>query len=177
MKLYKDMSTSKNISTNIQNISWSKSSCCCLQDRVEETVKQLKAKGITAIGTSANVSKVPDIRKVIELAIESFGRIDVLVSNAAVNPSASAILDTPDWAIEKLLEVNVKSVIHLLQEARPHMSQVSEKGICYMNEAHSRICQRMKVFRAFLMVPRHFEFLVLLFAWRLLKGVLQNLAG
>ena len=70
------------------------------------------------------MGKAADIQKVVELAVSSFGRIDVLVSNAAVNPTAGAILDTPDLAVDKLFDINVKSVIGLLREARPHMPKV-----------------------------------------------------
>ena len=92
---------------------------------MDETVQQLTAKGISAVGTSANVGKITDIKRIVDLAVSTYGRIDVLISNAAVNPSAAAILETPDWAIDKLFDVNVKSVVQLLREARPHMAEVS----------------------------------------------------
>jgi dehydrogenase/reductase SDR family protein 4 len=60
--------------------------------------------------------------------METYGAVDVLVSNAAVNPAAGLILDMPDSAIEKILDVNVKSAILLTKEARPHMSKVSLKS-------------------------------------------------
>ena len=96
----------------------------CLQDKVEETVQQLKGRGFEAVGCAANVSKLDDLKKVVGLAVSTFGSIDVLVSNAAVNPSAGGILETPDWAIDKLFSVNVKSAIQLIREARPHMPKV-----------------------------------------------------
>jgi NAD(P)-dependent dehydrogenase (short-subunit alcohol dehydrogenase family) len=94
------------------------------QANVDVTLEQLRSKGFEAVGSAANVSKLEDIQNIIQLAESSYGRIDVVVSNAAVNPSAGAILDTPDWAIDKLLQVNIKSAIQLLREAKPHMSRV-----------------------------------------------------
>lgn len=49
------------------------------------------------------------------------GALDILVSNAAVNPFAGALLDTPDDAIDKILDINVKSALILAREAVPHM--------------------------------------------------------
>jgi len=94
------------------------------QANVDETLEQLRKKGFEAVGAAANVSRLEDIQSIVQLAVSSHGRIDVVVSNAAVNPAVGAILDTPDWAIDKLLQVNIKSAIQLLREAKPHMSKV-----------------------------------------------------
>ena len=51
--------------------------------------------------------------------------IDVLISNAAVNPAAGPILQMQDGAIDKILEINVKSAVMLTREVAPHMSKVS----------------------------------------------------
>jgi dehydrogenase/reductase SDR family protein 4 len=91
---------------------------------VDVTLEQLRNKGFEAVGSAANVSKLEDIQSIVQLAVSSYGRIDVVVSNAAVNPSAKAILDTSDSAIDSLLQINVKSAIQLLREAKPHMSRV-----------------------------------------------------
>lgn len=108
-------------------------SCCMtdsehllsIQDNVNETLQQLQSKGYDAVGCAANVSKLEDVKALINLAVSTYGRIDVLVSNAAVNPAAGEILDIPDWAIDKLLAVNVKASIQLIREARPHLSKVA----------------------------------------------------
>lgn len=76
------------------------------------------------VGAAANVGKITDVQQIVELAISTYGRIDVVVSNAAVNPYTGSILDMPESAINKLFDVNVKSVIYLLREARPHMPKV-----------------------------------------------------
>lgn len=96
-----------------------------MQANVDDTVKQLEAKGISVVGAAANVGKLEDIKQIVELAFSTYGRIDVVVSNAAVNPFTGSILDTPEWAVDKLFDVNVKSVIYLLREAKPHMAKVS----------------------------------------------------
>ena len=53
------------------------------------------------------------------------GTIDVLVSNAAVNPAAGPILQMQDSAIDKILDINVKSAVLLTREVAPHMPKAS----------------------------------------------------
>ena len=43
------------------------------------------------------------------------------MSNAAVNPTAGRIVDTPADAIDKVLDINVKAAVLLVKEAYPHM--------------------------------------------------------
>ena len=98
---------------------------CFLQVNVDEAIRSLQASGIEVVGCAANVGRKEDLQKLVRLAKETYGAVDILVSNAAVNPAAGLILDMPDSAIEKILDVNVKSAILLTKEARPHMSKVS----------------------------------------------------
>lgn len=46
---------------------------------------------------------------------QKFGKIDVVVSNAAANPSVDSILQTKESVLDKLWDINVKSSILLLQ--------------------------------------------------------------
>jgi dehydrogenase/reductase SDR family protein 4 len=47
-------------------------------------------------------------------AVQTFGRIDCLVSNAAVSPAAAPISETPGHAIDKILDINIKSAVLLV---------------------------------------------------------------
>lgn len=96
-----------------------------MQNNVDEALQQLRSAGIEAVGCAANVGNKADLKRLVDLAMATYGRIDVLVSNAAVNPAAGLILDMPDSAIEKILDVNVKSAILLSREVRPHLKKVS----------------------------------------------------
>lgn len=111
--------------------------CSRKKANVDDTVKQLEAKGISVVGAAANVGKLEDIKQIVELAFSTYGRIDVVVSNAAVNPFTGSILDTPEWAVDKLFDVNVKSVIYLLREAKPHMAKGSSIVLVASTAAYS----------------------------------------
>lgn len=95
--------------------------CSRKQANVDETLRQLKSQGIEAAGCAANVGRPAHLQALVDLAIEQYSKIDILVSNAAVNPAAGDILDMPESAIDKVLDVNIKSAIILAQLVRPHL--------------------------------------------------------
>ncbi|CAN6867825.1 unnamed protein product [Brassica oleracea] len=94
------------------------------QANVEEAVEKLKAKGIDAYGIVCHVSNAQHRRNLVEKTVQKYGKIDILVCNAAANPSTDPILSTKEAVLDKLWEINVKSSILLLQDVAPHL----EKG-------------------------------------------------
>ncbi|XVF26144.1 hypothetical protein REPUB_Repub13aG0274000 [Reevesia pubescens] len=62
---------------------------------------------------------------VISSRRKKYGKIDVVVSNAAVNPSVDPLLRTPEPILDKLWEINVKATVLLLQEAASHLQKGS----------------------------------------------------
>ncbi|KAI3711176.1 hypothetical protein L2E82_41063 [Cichorium intybus] len=95
------------------------------QRNVDEAVKRLQTQGIEALGLVCHVSNSQQRKNLIEQTLQKYGKIDVIVSNAAANPSVDAILDTQESTLDKLWEINVKSSILLLQDAAPHLSKNS----------------------------------------------------
>uniref|UniRef100_A0ACD5XQD9 Uncharacterized protein n=2 Tax=Avena sativa TaxID=4498 RepID=A0ACD5XQD9_AVESA len=53
--------------------------------------------------------------------LQNFGQIDIVVSNAAANPSVQGILEMKEPVLDKLWDINVKASILLLQDAAPHL--------------------------------------------------------
>eukprot|EP00261_Vitis_vinifera_P017444 XP_010647144.1 PREDICTED: tropinone reductase-like 3 [Vitis vinifera] len=95
------------------------------QNNVDEAVKKLKAQGIEAMGVVCHVSNAQHRKNLIEKTVQKYGAIDVVVSNAAANPSVDPILETRESVLDKLWEINVKSSILILQEAAPHLRKGS----------------------------------------------------
>ncbi|KAK6917810.1 hypothetical protein RJ641_018561 [Dillenia turbinata] len=91
------------------------------QKNVDEAVAKLKAKGIEVFGVVCHVSNEQQRKNLIEKTIEKYSKIDVVVSNAAVNPTTDNILETKESVLDKLWEINVKTAILLLQDAAPHL--------------------------------------------------------
>ncbi|OAY81372.1 Tropinone reductase-like 3 [Ananas comosus] len=61
----------------------------------------------------------------VSLTTRNYGHIDIIVSNAAANPSIDNILNTKESVLDKLWEINVKATILLLQDAASHLRKGS----------------------------------------------------
>ncbi|XP_073692396.1 dehydrogenase/reductase SDR family member 4 [Garra rufa] len=93
------------------------------QANVDKAVSLLQSKNIKVIGTTCNVGKAEDRDKLINMTIEKCGGVDILVSNAAVNPFFGNILDSTEEVWDKILGVNVKASFLLTKQVVPHMEK------------------------------------------------------
>jgi glucose 1-dehydrogenase len=89
-------------------------------DATEALESQVAALGDQAIGVEADVSKVADLQKLINAAVQKFGRLDVMVNNAGVETRTS-VLDTTEQQYERVLEINLKSAFFGTQLAARQM--------------------------------------------------------
>ena len=88
---------------------------------MEEAVAALRREGLEVAGTACHVGERAQLKELVAFALATYGRIDVLVSNAAVNPSSGPILTMDENAIRKIMDINLVSAVLLCQEAVPHM--------------------------------------------------------
>ena len=89
-------------------------------EATESLEKQVAALGDQAIGVEADVSKVADLQKLINAAVEKFGRVDIMVNNAGVETRTS-VLNTTEQQYEKVLAINLKSAFFGTQFAAQQM--------------------------------------------------------
>ncbi|XP_067325661.1 dehydrogenase/reductase SDR family member 4-like [Anolis sagrei] len=93
------------------------------QANVDRAVAELRTENLGVSGLVCHVGKSEDRQRLIETALERHGGIDILVSNAAVNPYSGPILDTPGEVWDKILDVNIKAAAMLVQSVVPHMEK------------------------------------------------------
>jgi NADP-dependent 3-hydroxy acid dehydrogenase YdfG len=87
-------------------------------DRLDRLVAEIEAAGGTAVATRVDVTAPDDLRSLVALAVERFGRLDVLVGNAGISRiSTVAELDVEGWSA--MVDVNVKGVLHGIAAALP----------------------------------------------------------
>jgi glucose 1-dehydrogenase len=102
----------------------------------EEAEKQVAALGDQAIGVEVDVSKVTDLEKLVASAVQTFGRLDIMVNNAGMETRTS-VLDTTEQQYEKVLAVNLKSAFFGTQlAARQMISQKSGGRIINITSVH-----------------------------------------
>jgi glucose 1-dehydrogenase len=79
-------------------------------------VAEYEAAGGRAVAVQADVSRPADVQRMVQTAVESFGRLDVLVNNAGIETRTS-ILDTTEADYQRVLDVNLKSAFFGTQYA------------------------------------------------------------
>jgi glucose 1-dehydrogenase len=92
----------------------------CDEKATEDLERHVAALGDQAIGVQADVSKLADLKTLIDQAVKAFGRLDVMVNNAGVE-TRSSVLDTTEDQYEKVLEINLKSAFFGTQLAAKQM--------------------------------------------------------
>jgi glucose 1-dehydrogenase len=92
----------------------------CHPEATEALERQCAALGDQAIGVEADVSKVADLQRLINAAVQKFGRVDVMVNNAGVETRTS-VLDTTEEQYERVLQINLKSAFFGTQLAARQM--------------------------------------------------------
>ena len=90
------------------------------KERAEEVAREINSIGSEAIIVRADVSRRGDVKRLVEEVVNTFGKIDILVNNAAVYYRGS-ILDMKEDEFDKMINVNVKGVVYCCSEAVPHM--------------------------------------------------------
>jgi len=90
---------------------------------VVKAVAELESEGLEVAGRVCHVGKAADRESLISSTVDRFGGLDILVSNAAVNPYFGSIIDCPEEAWDKIFEVNVKAAFLLFKSCVPHFTE------------------------------------------------------
>jgi len=80
-----------------------------LRDELNETVALLKEKGVGAVGEVADVTKPRAVDRLVDLAVEKFGKLDILVNNAGITRD-TLILSMTDEQWDVVMNVNLRAV-------------------------------------------------------------------
>ena len=91
-------------------------------DACEGVAKAIRATGGDAHVIACNISRKNEVNALIDGATAHYGKVDILVCNAAVNPYYGPLLDITDDAFDKIMGSNVKSNIWLCARAIPQMA-------------------------------------------------------
>ena len=92
-------------------------------DACEAVADGIRKAGGDAHVIACNISRRAEVEGLISGATRHYGKIDILVCNAAVNPYYGPLLDITDEAFDKIMSSNVKSNIWLCQLAIPQMAE------------------------------------------------------
>src|ERR1700759_2342388 len=101
-------------------------------DRIDALVMDITAKGGTALGFQADVTKRSEGEALVQGAIHEHGRIDVIVNNAGIMPIAlMAALKVEEW--ERMIDVNIKGLLFGVAAVLPIMQKQKQGHIINMS--------------------------------------------
>jgi NAD(P)-dependent dehydrogenase (short-subunit alcohol dehydrogenase family) len=87
----------------------------------EETVRVVEEAGRRGVAVAGDIGDPAHCKALIDRALGDFGRLDILVNNAAYQMEYDSITDIPPEEIELVFKTNVLSQFYLCQAAIPHM--------------------------------------------------------
>lgn len=93
----------------------------------EAVAKEIESRGVRSMVVPCHVGKPAEIENLIESVHKAWGRIDILVNNAATNPAMGALVNTEDSVWDKIMEVNVRSVF-VASRAAGRVMMAQESG-------------------------------------------------
>ncbi len=106
------------------------------EQATEELEQKLHALAEDSVGVEADVSKVDDLQRMIDTAVSTFGRLDIMVNNAGIETRTS-VLDTTEGQYEKVMSINLKSAFFGTQLAAKQMIAQGDGGrIINMTSVH-----------------------------------------
>ena len=91
-------------------------------DACEAVADGIRKAGGDAHVIACNISRREEVNQLISGTLQHYGKIDILVCNAAVNPYFGPLLDITDEAFDKIMNANVKSNIWLCALVIPAMA-------------------------------------------------------
>ena len=90
--------------------------------RAEETLAAIKEEGGDAFALEADVSRDADCKRVVDEAVARYGRLDVLHNNVGIDPGEVSVVDVDEETWDRVMNVNVKSMMLMSKHSIPHMA-------------------------------------------------------
>lgn len=104
------------------------------QEPAEELVEKIRQTGGggEAVAIQADVSDPNDAQRLIDQAVEHFGRVDILINNAGTNVDATLDkLDVESW--DTVVQLDLNGCFYTLHAALPHMMEQENGAIVNMS--------------------------------------------
>jgi len=93
------------------------------QEDIDKVVGTIRSSGGTAVAVAGNAGDVVICKSLIDQTISNFGGLDILVNNVFLNPTYGPVAETPEWAYDKIMSINVKAPFELSKLAYLEMKK------------------------------------------------------
>jgi dehydrogenase/reductase SDR family protein 4 len=105
-----------------------------LQD-LEKVADEIRKLGKRCLPVSAHARKVEELKHLVDQVVETFGRIDILVNNAATNPAMGPIVGTEEKIYDHIMETNLKGYFMMSKFAGAIMVKQKSGNIINISSA------------------------------------------
>ena len=92
-------------------------------DACEETKKEFEKANLEVLAKACNVSRKEELQALVDATLAKWGRIDIVVANAATNPYYGPLTGIADDQFDKIFANNLKSVLWLAAMTLPGMKE------------------------------------------------------
>lgn len=91
-------------------------------DRIESLADELNRAGGKALAVATDVTDHTQVKALVDAAVQTYGRIDVMINNAGLMPHAPLErLKIDEW--DRMIDVNIKGVLYGIAAALPYMKE------------------------------------------------------
>lgn len=92
-------------------------------ESVQAVADEISQAGGTAISCACHVGDSNQLKTLVDKTMEAFGRIDILINNAAINPVFAPLTESTEELFDKIMAVNVKACMTLANLCHPIMKE------------------------------------------------------
>lgn len=90
-------------------------------DLLATLVREIERGEGQCLAAGGDVARKADVDAVVERTVDTYGRVDILVNNAAIHAYPGALLTVTEAEWDRLFAINVKGVLFACQAVAPHM--------------------------------------------------------
>jgi len=91
------------------------------EEETNSVVREIRTLGRRAIGIRGDVSKAKEVQEMVKRVVDEFGKIDILVNNAAIALVALPLWEVTEEQWDQLMDVNLKGTFLCCKYVLPHM--------------------------------------------------------
>jgi len=107
-------------------------------ERAESVVTEIKSSGGSALAVSVDVADAPGVRDMVSKAVEKFGKIDILISNAGWD-KVMPFVDTDEGLWDRVIDINYRGHVACAHAAVPHMIEAGSGKIVFIASDAGRV--------------------------------------
>jgi NAD(P)-dependent dehydrogenase (short-subunit alcohol dehydrogenase family) len=97
-------------------------------DGVEAAAERLRKEGVEVLPLACHTGKTDQVQKLVADVVAKFGKVDILVNNAATNPHFGPMVTADDGAFDKTFEVNARGYFVCAREVAKHLIDRGQGG-------------------------------------------------